>query len=536
MMMKQYRLLIFFLATLYTPVLAFQKDSLLTGLLRTIDQREEYVSARNGRIATLREKAGDFRKGSQDELFNVYNALFKEYRKFIYDSAFSYATRLIALAHSQRDPGRIGYARAQLGYVLVSSGFFKEAFDTLKMVNAAVLPDSARAEYYALLARAYYDLGDFNNDRFYRDYYFQLGNQYTDSARLFCNPGEYYDLYLSRIKNVKTKNYDGALKDSEAILDLFKSSYEQQAVNYYDLSHSYLMIGNRRKAVEHLLRSALADLQSATKETAAMHALARLFYEDGDIALADTFIRQAHEDAVFYGARQRQMEIAAIQPLIAAAKLNTVDAQRKRFVRFSIALGVLVVVVIAFAFIIFKQLRKLKAAELAIKNVNSDLQQSNQELRDANRIKEEYIGFYFNINAEYLSKIESFKKAVDQKIMSRKFEELRYVVDNINLKREREELSYSFDRVFLNLFPDFVNRFNAMFRPEDQISLKEGHLLNTELRIFALIRMGIGDTEKIAKILGYSVNTIYAYKTRVKSRSLVPNDEFEQRIMEIRTA
>ena len=130
-------------------------------------------------------------------------------------------------------------------------------------------------------------------------------------------------------------------------------------------------------------------------------------------------------------------------------------------------------------------------------------------------MKEEYIGYYFNINAEYLNKIENFKKAVDQKVLARKYDDLRYIVDNINLKREREELSYSFDRVFLNLFPDFVSTFNSLFRPEDQIILKEGQLLNTELRIFALIRMGISDTEKIARILGYSVNTIYAYKTRL---------------------
>jgi DNA-binding NarL/FixJ family response regulator len=80
-------------------------------------------------------------------------------------------------------------------------------------------------------------------------------------------------------------------------------------------------------------------------------------------------------------------------------------------------------------------------------------------------------------------------------------------------------LYFSFDKVFLKLFPDFVTFFNSLFDERDRIVLKEGQLLNTELRIFALIRMGISDTEKIAKILNYSVNTIYAYKTRVKSKS-----------------
>ena len=121
---------------------------------------------------------------------------------------------------------------------------------------------------------------------------------------------------------------------------------------------------------------------------------------------------------------------------------------------------------------------------------------------------------------------------IDQ-LMAKKFDDIRFVVNNINLKKEREDLYFSFDKVFLKLFPDFVTTFNSFFREDDRVVLKEGQLLNTELRIFALIRMGIHDTEKIAKILDYSINTIYNYKARIKSKSIVPNEEFEQKIMEI---
>jgi DNA-binding NarL/FixJ family response regulator len=296
------------------------------------------------------------------------------------------------------------------------------------------------------------------------------------------------------------------------------------------------VLGNRDQGIEFLVRSALADLYAATKETAAMHTLAQYLYELGDIKRAHIFIQQAQDDAKYYGARQRQVAISSISPLIAAALLTSVDTQRLQWFKYSIALMVLVLITIAFAFIIYKQLKKIKTAELAVKRVNTTLQETNNHLHEANRIKEEYIGFYFKTNAEYLNKIEAFKATLDQKIMAKKWDDLRYVADNINVKREREELSYGFDRVFLNLFPDFIARFNSLFLPEDQIILKEGQLMNTELRIFALIRMGISDTEQIARILGYSVNTIYAYKTRVKSKSTLANDLFEQRIMEIETA
>lgn len=507
------------------------QDSLLTELIHEIELRDVYVKERVSRINVLRSQLQS--KTGADNFLLYYN-LFQENKKFIYDSAFRYATLLLKNAHEQRDPGRIGVARMQLGYVLVSAGSFKEAFDTLQFVRASLLPDSLCAPFYALMARGYYDLADFKNDRFYRDIYQKLGHIYTDSARKSCEVDHYYDLYLSRILNIKTENFAGAMKDCQEIINLYDLSYQDQAVNYYDLYQSYLMSGNRDKAIENLIRAALADIRAATKETAAMHALAQKLYEDGDIENAYILIQQAREDALFYGARQRQLEISAIQPMIASAKLNSVDAQRKKFQWFTFLLIVLVVLVIAFVYIILTQLGKIKAAELAVQQVNEELRKTNQNLREANKIKEEYIGYYFNSNADFLNKVEAFKEQIDQKLTARKFDDIRFVSGNFNLKRERDNLSFSFDKVFLNLFPDFLERFNSLFKHEDQVVLKEGQLLNTELRIFALIRMGINDPEKIAKILGYSVNTIYAYKNRVKSKSIVPNEKFEALLMESR--
>jgi hypothetical protein len=222
-------------------------------------------------------------------------------------------------------------------------------------------------------------------------------------------------------------------------------------------------------------------------------------------------------------------------PVIAAQKLNNVEGQRKLWLTYAAIVTALSVLVFVFVIVIVRQLKRLKAAELRITEANQRLQEINSTLQEANSIKEEYIGYYFNINSEYISKIEDFKKAIDQKLTSRKFDDIRFIVNRIDLKREREALYFSFDKVFLKLFPDFVTKFNSYFEEKDRVVLKENQLLNTELRIFALIRMGISDTEKIAKILDYSVNTIYAYKNRVKTKSTIPNEEFEQKVMEIKT-
>jgi DNA-binding CsgD family transcriptional regulator len=309
----------------------------------------------------------------------------------------------------------------------------------------------------------------------------------------------------------------------------------QLAVNYYDLGNAYKALNDLENTVKYTVLSSLADIRAATKETAAMHTLAKLLYEQGDIENAYVFVKQALDDAEFYGARQRKVEIGSILPLIAAARLSTVEGQRQMWLVYSSALTVLAILVLVSLLIIFKQLNKLKAAESVIREANMHLQEINHKLQEADKIKEEYIGYYFSNNSGYIDKIESFKKAIQQKVQSKKTEEIRYIINSINPPQEREELYVNFDKIFLKLFPDFVTTFNSYFHPDDRVVLKESQLLNAELRIFALIRLGIHDAEKIARILGYSVNTIYAYKNRVKSKSTVPNGQFEHKIMGIKT-
>jgi DNA-binding CsgD family transcriptional regulator len=188
---------------------------------------------------------------------------------------------------------------------------------------------------------------------------------------------------------------------------------------------------------------------------------------------------------------------------------------------------------IAFAVVIYKQNKKLQEARQIISKANLSLEETNRHLTDANKIKEEYIWYYFNATAEYINKLDALKKSLDLKLMTKKLEELRFTVDSINIKHERESLYHNFDKVFLKLFPDFVTIFNSMFADGEKLALKEGQLLNTELRIFALIRMGIHDHERIAKILDYSVTTIYTYKTRVRNKAKVSHDDFDRRIMAI---
>lgn len=498
---------------------ARQQDSLISALNITLANKDVYVRTKLIRIDQYRNQLAALRPGDDLKRFSLLDKLSDEYKTFVYDSAFIYIHKLQRAAYNLKDPVKIAHARIKLGFILISSGMFKETLDSLATLTVRGMPDSVRFDYYFSMARTYYGLGDFDRDVYYTPRYNELGNAYIDSARSLHKPGSYDYVYLSGLKNLKNENDEEALADLKSLLKGYNLTSHQLAVVGSTLSYFYITHNQPDKAIDLLAQACIGDIVSATKETSAMSLLAEELYKKGDITNAYVYIQQAMADAIFYGARQRKIQVGAILPVIAAEKLHNVDAQRRLWLIYSSVISLLSVLVIVFAWIIYKQVKKLRATQKA--------------LLEANRIKEEYIGFYFNVNSEYLNKAEALKKSIELKLVTKKIEDIKFIVNNFNLKKDREDLYGNFDRTFLKIFPDFVSTFNSYFKEEDRIVLKEGQLLNTELRIFALIRLGIHDTEKIAKILDYSINTIYNYKARVKSKSILPNEQFERKIMEV---
>lgn len=517
-----------------TAVLSSAQDSLLQSLKKEIEQKDKYVSERTARIVQLRKEFYATPADSLKQKFAISNQLYHEYKIFIYDSAIAYAHRLSSLASRMNDHPKKEYAKLKISFILISAGLFKETFDSLHLIKSKLLPDSSRLEYYNLMARANYDLSDFDNDPFFHRKYYPTANTYLDSGMALCQPHSFQRLDISNYKNLMNRATDQGLADVIELLKLPISAHQRAIANHH-LGMLYLQKNDFEKARNAFAVSSIYDIRTATKETAAMTDLADLLYKQGDVENAYLLIRHSMEDAVFYGARQRKVRIGSLIPIIAGERLNKSEIERQRWLIYSITLTALAVIILGFVFIIVRQYKKLKEADRKILDANENLQVINQKLREAEKIKEEYIAYYFNINSDFLDKIESVKKSIDRKLIVKKFDDLQKVIDGLDMKREREELYRGFDHTFLKLFPDFVSTFNSFFTEENKIVLKDNQILNTELRIFALIRLGINDTEKIAKILGYSVNTIYAYKTKVKSKSLLPNDEFEAQIKEIKT-
>ena len=468
-------------------------------------------------------------------LFDYYLGLYKEYYIFNYDSAYVYARRMQQLAVQEKNADLTTYANIKMGFILISSGMFKEVFDTLGTINPNTLAVDQKAEYYTLMARCYYDLADYDHDDFYAPWDNTKGNQYLDSSLQLYNQTSFEYKYYSGLKNIRSGQMVEAQKYFQNLLGQKNLSLHELALTASTLSDIYIRKGQTDTAINLLIQAAMADIQSSTKETSAIFNLASLLFKSGELQRASIYIQKAVDDAVFYGARQRKVQLSALLPLIEAEKISRVENQKKNLISYAAGATFTLLVVIILAIIIFRQVNKLTLAKKIITEAKDQQQLINDKLTEANKIKEEYIGYFFNVNSDFFAKIERFKKLVDKKISDRKFEEIKFLVNNINLKQEKDEILKNFDKVFLKLFPDFVAEFNSLFKPEDQIKIKDNELLTTDLRIFALIRMGIHDNEKIAQILEYSVNTVYTYKTKIKNKSIVPNDEFEHRIMDIKT-
>ena len=511
-------------------------DSLLTTLNQVLSQRQHYDAQRLSRINFLRTEYAASH-GDPDIQFRLGLRIYDEYKAYKYDSAFAYCLRINRLADQSGDANKVALAKLKLSFILLSSGMFKETFEVLDHLKARQLSAADQIDYYFLKARAYSDLGTFDQDEYYRPLNYAKSLAYADTARQLCRAVSYECLAVDGFIAQKKADLPAGLRFYQAVRQLPSLTPHQLAVSASTLASLYETHHQEQAAFELLLVAAIADVQSATKETLAIFKVSDYCYRRGDLQNAYRFIREARAEAAFYKARQRQVEISHISSLIEGEKVTIIEQQRQTLRRNSWVLAGLAAFGAVCTLVILTQLRRLQRADKRVLASNEELRaaigqlnQLNGRLNEANRIKDEYIGYYLNSNSQYIDKLEALKKSLIALLDSKQYTGLQRLLDGVNIKHERTVLFKNFDQVFLKLFPRFIPAFNTLFRPEDHVQLTEDQLLTAELRIFALVRLGIDDSERISRILGYSINTIYTYKTRVKNRSVLPNEEFEAQV------
>ncbi len=527
----------FLLLFLLIPCFAFSSaktDSLFDQLNNELSNKTNYDKQKEQTIQNLKNALNASSSKGLQLQFNLCNRLYDEYKAYQYDSAYTYATKMLDISLELKDKSKYDYSKVKIGFIFLSSGMFKEAFDNLKGLNIKALDDTVQIEYYSLLTRAYYDLASYDNDKHYTISYNELANKYIDSAIALSKPESYNKLYLAGYKKLKNGQVAEATADFISLLNAHKLTTHQIAIVASTLGNIYAKTKNHQECIALLIRATIADIKTSTKETVALFWLAQLLYKDGDIEKSYIYLQAALEDADFYGARQRKIQIGTLLPIVSSEKLNYTEREKKRFLIYLGSTTTLALLVIIVSILLFKQLNKLKIKEKIIDDKNIQLEKINEKLIEGTKIKEEYIGYFFDVISGYILQLEKLKRTIDMKLSVKKYEDIQIIIDRINIKKDRDKLFYTFDHVFIKIFPNFIADFNALFHKEDQIWPKDDEVLTTDLRIFALIRMGIADTETIAKILEYSEKTIYVYKMRMKAKAINPGDQFDHDIMAIK--
>lgn len=521
--------LLFLVLLLYVPFAGFSQLANLDTLKAELNKKALYDKGKETNIQKLKNALA--RTSDVNRQFNLCVKLYDEYKSYQYDSAYVFAVKLQDQSRELKDRSKMYFSKIKMAFILLSSGMFKETFENLKGIDVTALDENTKIEYYSILTRAYYDVASYDNDKYYAPSYNRLANQYIDSAIALSKPDSYDKIYLTGFKKLQNGHKQEASVDFLALLNHHKLTTHQYAIVASTLSNIYT---DHNQRIDLLAKAAVSDIKASTKETVALLWLSQLLYKTGDTENVYLFLQEALKDAEFYGARQRKIQINTLLPIVASEKVNYIERENTRFQIFLAAILVLTGLVIWFAIALSKQLKKLRVKEIIIDEKNIQLEHINDKLLEGTKIKEEYIGYFFNVISGYILQLEKLKRSVDTKLAIKKYDDIQIIIDKINIKQDRDNLFYTFDHVFLKIFPNFINEFNLLFKEEDQIWPKEHEVLTTDLRIFALIRMGVGDTETIAKILEYSEKTIYVYKMRIKAKAIIPGDQFDHRIMQIK--
>jgi len=530
-----FRLLVLFILFLGFTVSAKEINPLLEDLDKALQKKDFYVRQKYDKIKTIKISIHKYTLSKDNKnLYNSYIALFDEYRSFKYDSAYFYLEAAKSQAFILKDPQLLAKARIKEGFVLLSSGLFKEAIDTLNSSETGMLTQRNKFDYYSVKARAYYDLADYNKDQRYNINYVQKGNLYLEKALalISTNTNEYWA--TESLKRLKQQDWKGAEFAFSYWINNYNLPPEYYGIATSSLGYIYSERGFTQKAIEYLALAAIADVKNATKETVALRNLANELFKMGYLEKANRYINLAMDDATFYDARHRKIEISSILPIIEKAQLNKVNGKNDTLEKIVMLLTVLACIIIIFLVIIFKQLKQRNASKKIMATSYNKLQEMNISLSEANTIKEEYLAYSIKATSDLINKIDHIQKSTIQKIISKKTDEVISSLKRYDVKKERENLFHQFDAIFLKLFPTFITDFNNLFSEDHKSIIKKGELLNTELRIFALYRLGIQDSNQIADFLELSVATIYTYKTRIKGRSEF-KEVFEDKVMAIKT-
>lgn len=501
----------------------------LNKLDRSLEHKDKYEDAKKNRIAYLRRELANTDDPAKQ--YRLCYRLFEEYKAYRNDSAMTYAWKCMQFAERTGIEAVKVESRCAMAFCQISAGIMNEAFKTLSVIRPERLDLKQKRKYYEVCSKLWQENANYANGTPYCEKYKKKSIAYVDTLVMLTpkNTAEYWMNMCTLM--MRTEQWEKSIEAFRNFQKYGNVDTHSKAMTYAVVAWAFTGLNLKDSAKVYFARSAIYDNVSSTREITALYLLAKLIYKD-DYDRASRYIHLALNDITFYDSRQRKIDLGAILPVIEQDRYEAIRSQRNYFMLAAALFVVLLVVSLLSARFVRRKNAKILQAQNTIKENMDKLQEVNRQLTEANKIKNEYISMSFCANSELLSKLQRMFTALDHKIVAHQYSELRSTLDRTVLDTERDSMYASFDAAFLNLFPDFIEKYNQLFE-EKYRTIPRKNSLTSEMRIFALIRLGINDSERIANFLNYSVHTVNTYKTRVKNRSLLDNSKFEPAIMAI---
>ena len=520
-----------------------EKDRQIRDTLKELDdvisRQEEIESAKDSYIELIKGRYSEAM--SPDEKYTILDELYNEYYNYNIDSAIFYARTKLDIAFDAAEQDLVDDAILDIADRYVMSGMYLAAHDIISEISADRLDVLLVPRYYHIWHSLYTGLEDGCDDQVQKTEYRKLKQQYREQLFSLLGKDDISRLYVMADIYVDEGRADELLDTLNAKFNEDIPIHDKAVLSYIyaNISDSY---GHDDDATLYFAKSAIFDLMTPVHEYKSLYELASKLYDAGDIKRAYRYISRSINDAITANALINIQSINRSLPIISRSYHSQMLHNRRQLSVLSGILGIMAVLLIGAVIVTLKEQRKARRAEKRTSEINEELKAINRKmeeyillLKESNNIKEIYIGRYIDLCSEYIGRMERYRSMLNRTARTEGFDAVRNALKSSEfIDKELNEFYEQFDATFLQLFPDFIKDLNSLLQPDKRIELKtRDGIMTTELRIFALIRLGITDSVKIAEFLRRSVSTVYNYRVKMRNAALNSREDFEKQIMGI---
>lgn len=526
-MQRYVAILLLFLTTI-SSAMADTTSDLIQRVDSIMDNISQIYGKKQARIDFYKNMAEKSRK--PETLLSAYDKLYDEYFVFQFDSAMVYVDKAIQLADRIGDKYHHDKSRIEKASLLAVGGLYGEAMGLLDEIDSVKLDEDLRFTYTITHYYVYTYWADYCHDNMYSPRYRDRADSYLKQAVAMLRPSDsYYDFFWGEYYIYVERNDQRALQHYFKTLKTAPVESRWYAMASYAIANNYSANNDNSKYEEYMLRACISDLLNCTRENLAMQDLAMYMFKKGDdnILLAERYINFAMDDAKNYNNRLRIIEISQKLPVIVSTYREKLSSQNSLMRMALLGVSVLCVFVVVLLYFYSRQNRQLarhrhelSQSNHLLSSLNEKLNSLNSRLLDTNSRRERLAKLYIDLCAKYIDRLSKFEVLVKRKIKVGQVNDLLNTASSSRLSEEdAATFMNSFDTAFLDLYPSFVTEFNALLREDEQIVPPHKGRLTTELRIYALIRLGVKESSEIAALLFYTPRTIYNYRSTIKSRA-----------------